>query len=129
AEAEVGIYIDPGMAFGTGTHATTKMAAYFVQKLGSQFKKDLKGKSLLDVGTGTAILAMLASHEGVERILGLEIDPEARRVARENIVLNKLTNVEISDKPLEETGEKFDFVVANIIDGVLIQLKDALLRT
>jgi len=128
AEADVGILIDPGMAFGTGTHATTKMAAYFVQKLSSQFK-DLTDKSLLDVGTGTAILAMLASHEGVKRILGLEIDPEARRVARENIVLNKLTNIEISDKPLEETGEKFDFVVANIIDGVLIQLKDALLRT
>lgn len=128
AEADVGILIDPGMAFGTGTHATTKMAAYFVQKLSSQFK-DLTDKSLLDVGTGTAILAMLASHEGVKRILGLEIDPEARRVARENIVLNKLNNIEISDKPLEETGEKFDFVVANIIDGVLIQLKDALLRT
>lgn len=128
AEADVGIYIDPGMAFGTGTHATTKMAAYFVQKLGSQFS-DLKDKSLLDVGTGTAILAMLASHEGVHRILGLEIDPEARRVARENVALNKLSNIEISDKPLEETGEKFDFVVANIIDGVLIQLKDALLRT
>lgn len=128
AEAQVGIYIDPGMAFGTGTHATTKMAAYFVHKIGSQFD-DLKEKTLLDVGTGTAILAMLASHEGVKRVLGLEIDPEARRVARENIVLNKLANIEISDKPLEETGEKFDFVVANIIDGVLIQLKEALLRT
>lgn len=121
------IKIDPGMAFGTGTHATTKMASYFVHKLGQSLPKD-QSFSLVDVGTGTAILAMLAKLEGVERVLGIEIDPEARRVAKENIVLNGLQSVEISDQLLEEVDEEFDFVVANIIDGVLIKLKDDLLR-
>lgn len=126
-EATNPIRIDPGMAFGTGTHATTKMAAYFVHKLGQSLNPD-ELYSLIDVGTGTAILAMLAKKEGIYRVLGIEIDPEARRVAKENIVLNKLDEIEISDQAIEEIHEQFDFVVANIIDGVLIQLKDSLLR-
>ena len=127
AEAQRPIVIDPGMAFGTGTHATTKMAAYFVHKL-CQTLKPTHQYSLIDVGTGTAILAMLAKMDGVQRVLGIEIDPEARRVARENIQLNKQNEIEISDQLLEQVHEQFDFVVANIIDGVLIQLKNDLLR-
>ncbi len=126
-EAEKPIIIDPGMAFGTGTHATTKMASYFVNKL-CQTLKPGHEYSLIDVGTGTAILAMLAKMGGVQRVLGIEIDPEARRVARENIKLNHQEEIEISDQMLEAVDEQFDFVVANIIDGVLIQLKNDLLR-
>jgi ribosomal protein L11 methyltransferase len=125
-EAAKPIIIDPGMAFGTGTHATTKMAAYFVHKLGQTLKPG-KNYSLIDVGTGTAILAMLAKMDGVQRVLGIEIDPEARRVARENIKLNCVDDIEISEKLLESIHEEFDFVVANIIDGILIALKDELL--
>jgi ribosomal protein L11 methyltransferase len=85
--------------------------------------------SLIDVGTGTGLLAMIARKEGVERVLGIEIDPEARRVARENIKSNNLENdIEISEQLIEEVKEEFDFVVANIIDGVLIRIKDELLR-
>jgi ribosomal protein L11 methyltransferase len=127
AEAQKPITIDPGMAFGTGTHATTKMAAYFVHKLGQTLKKD-RSYSLIDVGTGTGILAMLAFQEGIQRVLGIEIDPEARRVGRENIANNKMTQIELSDQLLENVREQFDFVVANIIDGVLILLKNDLLR-
>ena len=126
-EAERPIVIDPGMAFGTGTHATTKMAAYFVHKMGQTLKPDHE-YSLIDVGTGTALLAMIAYKEGVQRVLGIEIDPEARRVARENIALNHLEEIEISEQLIESVHEEFDFVVANIIDGVLIQIKDELLR-
>lgn len=126
-EAQKPLRIDPGMAFGTGTHATTKMAAYFVHKLGSSLKKD-RSYSLIDVGTGTGILAMLARKEGIETVLGVEIDPEARRVARENIKLNDLEDIQISDGTLDQVRTQFDFVVANIIDGVLIQIKDELLR-
>jgi len=126
-EARKPIFIDPGMAFGTGTHATTKMASYFVHKMG-QLVQPGKQYSLLDVGTGTAVLAMIARMEGVQRVLGVEIDPEARRVARENLQLNHLLDIEISDTPLEKIDETFDFVVANIIDGILIQLRDDLLQ-
>ncbi|MGZ5280152.1 MAG: 50S ribosomal protein L11 methyltransferase [Pseudobdellovibrionaceae bacterium] len=126
-EAEKPIIIDPGMAFGTGTHATTKMAAYFVHKLCQGMKPGFE-YSLIDVGTGTAILAMLAKMGGVQKVLGIEIDPEARRVARENIKLNNREDVLITDQLLETVHEQFDFVVANIIDGVLIMLKNDLLR-
>lgn len=126
-EAKFPITIDPGMAFGTGTHATTKMAAYFVHKLASTVKFT-GDSSLMDVGTGTAILAMLARKCGINNVFGIEIDPEARRVARENIERNKLPEILITDELLEQVKSEFDFVVANIIDGVLIQLKDDLLR-
>ncbi len=127
-EAEIPISIDPGMAFGTGTHATTQMAAFFVHKFCEKNKNDLSKIDFLDVGTGTAVLAILAEKAGIGNIVGLEIDPEARRVARENIVINKSKNIIIEDILLEELKSSFDMVVANIIDGVLIHLRKDLLR-
>jgi ribosomal protein L11 methyltransferase len=70
---------------------------------------------------------MLARKHGIGHVVGIEIDPEARRVSRENIKLNNLDNIEVPDLLLEEVDETFDIVVANIIDGVLIQIKDELL--
>jgi ribosomal protein L11 methyltransferase len=127
-ECEQPIYIDPGMAFGTGTHATTKMASYFVHKLAEKYKKEIPDWTLLDVGTGTAILAMLAQKSGFGLVTGIEIDPEARRVAKENVKLNKLSQIEISDALLEEVRGEYDVVIANIIDGVLINIRKDLLR-
>lgn len=128
AECEYPIFIDPGMAFGTGTHATTKMASYFVHKLAEKYKKQIPEWTLLDVGTGTAILAMLASKAGFGLVTGIEIDPEARRVAKENVKLNKMPEIEISDALLEEVRGEYDVVIANIIDGVLINIRKDLLR-
>lgn len=122
------IYIDPGMAFGTGTHATTQMMAFFIHKVAQKHGTEINSWKMLDVGTGTAILAMLARLEGMGETVGIEIDPEAQRVARENIALNKLDRIEIPTKQIEEIREKFDLVVANIIDGVLINIKKELIR-
>lgn len=127
-ECEQPIYIDPGMAFGTGTHATTKMASYFVHKLAEKYKKEIPDWTLLDVGTGTAILAMLAQKSGFGLVTGIEIDPEARRVAKENVKLNNLNQIEISNALLEEVRGEYDVVIANIIDGVLINIRKDLLR-
>lgn len=113
------LQIDPGMAFGTGTHETTQLAADALIEL-PPFQ------SLLDVGTGTGILALLAEHLGYKNILALDIDPEARRVARENCIGNRAQNIEVSERQLEEVSEQFDVVVANIIDGVLIKLQKPL---
>lgn len=127
-EAQVPLHIDPGMAFGTGTHATTQLAAAFIHRL---FQKPLGERpvSVLDVGTGTAILAILANLAGAKNVMGIDIDPEACRVARENIVRNPdAENVQISDQLLEEVRESYDLVVANIIDGVLLKIKVDLLR-
>lgn len=128
AECKHPIYIDPGMAFGTGTHATTQMMAFFLHKLSEKYKSDLPNWAMLDVGTGTAILAMLAQMAGMGLVAGIEIDPEARRVARENVKLNKLPQIEIPETQLEDIRDQYDVVVANIIDGVLINIKKDLLR-
>ena len=128
-EAGMQIRIDPGMAFGTGTHATTKMASYFVHKLAQENADTVKNWTVLDVGTGTAILAVLAERCGYGMITGIEIDPEARRKARENCELNQTKSVVISDQQLDEIRDKYEVVVANIIDGVLIKLRKDLIRT
>lgn len=122
------IKIDPGMAFGTGTHATTKMASFFIYKLAQDYSNEIKNWTLLDVGTGTAILAVLAEKLNYGLMTGIEIDPEARRKARENCVLNESQSVEISELQLDELRETYDVVVANIIDGVLIRLKKDLVK-
>lgn len=127
-EAGIEIKIDPGMAFGTGTHATTKMASYFIHKLALEHADQIKNWTLLDVGTGTAILAVLAEKMGYGLMTGVEIDPDARRKARENCELNQTQHVEITDLQIDDMKEPYDVVVANIIDGVLIRLQKDLLK-
>jgi ribosomal protein L11 methyltransferase len=123
--------IDPGMAFGTGTHDTTKAAAQFTVEWFQGLRKNAQSPRVLDVGTGTGILAMIAAYEKASIVYGTEIDPVARETAKENILLNKLeSTVQISDDQVEnfaEKNEKFDLVIANIIDGILLKLKPYLL--
>lgn len=120
------IFIDPGMAFGTGTHATTQMASYFLNKFAK--RQPTTGLSFLDVGTGTGILAIMADKLKFQSVTGLEIDPEARRVAKENIIRNETKNTTITDQLIEEYKPTSDVVIANIIDGVLIQIRKDLIR-
>lgn len=127
-EAKRSVSIDPGMAFGTGTHATTQMMAFFIHKLAEKHSAQLPQWAMLDVGTGTAILAMLAKLSGMGSVTGIEIDPEARRVARDNVQLNNLSSIEIPETQIDEIRKQYDVVVANIIDGVLINIKKDLLR-
>jgi ribosomal protein L11 methyltransferase len=121
------IFIDPGMAFGTGTHATTQMASYFIVKYAKR-SGDVSSANLLDVGTGTGILGILARQVGFAKVKGIEVDPEAIRVAGENVNINKITNFEVSGTPVEEIREAYDMVVANIIDGVLVKIKTSLVK-
>ncbi len=126
-DCPVPIFIDPGMAFGTGTHATTQMASYLINKYSKQ-QSNLSTHTLLDVGTGTGILGILARLQGFASVKGLEVDPEAIRVAGENVTKNNLTHFEISGTPIEEVREAYDLVVANIIDGVLLKIKASLVK-
>lgn len=127
-EAEAPLYIDPGMAFGTGTHATTQMAAALVHRVLKKHSPESQQWRVLDVGTGTAILAMMAKILGAKEVTGIDIDPEARRVGRENIQRNKVQQIQVPDLLLEEIKESYDLVIANIIDGVLLSLKSDLFR-
>lgn len=122
-EAERVILLEPGMAFGTGTHETTQLAA---QILAERIQAQQPCRSLLDVGSGTGILAMLASRFAVPVITAVDIEEEARRVARENLAMNQITNVEVLDVNVEEVTGSFDIVVANIVDHVLLRIQSEL---
>jgi ribosomal protein L11 methyltransferase len=120
------IRIDPGMAFGTGTHATTRLCSeILVNRLKSVNTSQI---SLVDVGTGTGILVMLARLFGVRTLLATDVDSQACVVARENLELNGIDDVLVTSDDVSQVKESFDFVVANIVDGVLIKLKPHLLR-
>lgn len=109
---EVVIYIDPGLAFGTGHHSTTASCLKLLER---EIEKD-KNYSLLDVGTGSGILAITAAKLGVEKIIAMDIDKDATVVAKKNAVSNKVSKkIIFSNKPLENIKGKFSLIVANIL--------------
>ena len=116
-DGDIIILMDPGMAFGTGTHETTRLCALLIErymKVGSQ---------VLDVGTGSGILAVTASKLGAQSVFACDIDPAAIKVARENIVLNDVGNVtcEVSDL-LKNVNGVYDFISANIVADIIIRM-------
>ena len=118
AEGDKVIEIDPGMAFGTGTHETTGMCVELVEKYVTP------GMNAIDVGTGTGILAIAAAHMGAEDVLAIDIDRTAVRVAAENIKINGFES-KIRCKAgdlLENVEEQADVVIANIIADVIIMM-------
>lgn len=121
-EARQSLSIDPGLAFGTGTHETTQLAAAAVKELMTSRSIE----TVLDVGTGTGILALLAEVLGAAQVHATEIDPMAREVAVENVERNRARRIEVLSRQVEELSNRYDLVVANIIDGVLLNLAGAL---
>jgi ribosomal protein L11 methyltransferase len=116
------IRIDPGMAFGTGGHETTRLCLELLEEV-MEKSPLLTVPSLLDLGTGSGILAMAASMLGAGRILALDIDPDAVVVARENLALNQLTDqIECGTLPVESLTECFDIILANILAEELVRL-------
>lgn len=110
------ITIDPKMAFGTGHHQTTYLMLQEILKL------ELKNKSVLDIGCGTAVLAILASKKGATPILAIDFDEWAYYNAKENVLLNDIANVDIRLGEIDlVSSEKFDFIFANINRNILLQ--------
>lgn len=109
------IVIDPKMAFGTGHHATTSLMAKAILDI------DVKNKSLLDMGCGTAILAILAALRGASPITGIDIDEWAYNNAIENIQLNHTEQITLKKGGAELLGdENFDIILANINRNILL---------
>ena len=124
---DIVIELDPGLAFGTGTHGTTRMCLEVLE--GIVFRDTPYGAvegppaaTVLDVGTGSGILAIAAARFGVGRIVAVDIDPRAVEVANENLALNGITGVEVSTTPLEAIPGRFDIVLANILAEELVRL-------
>jgi ribosomal protein L11 methyltransferase len=115
-EATYDILIDPKMAFGTGHHETTSLMLEALLKL------DVAGKSFLDMGCGTAVLAILAAMKGAVNVLGIDIDEWAVNNALENIQLNQTPGIEIlaGGAELLEHTASFDIVFANINRNILL---------
>ena len=119
AEGELIVRMDPGMAFGTGTHETTRL----VIKLLETYTKE--GCRMLDVGTGSGILAICASKLGARECRAYDIDPMAVRVANENIKDSGLSNItcEVSDLLRQvDKSQPYDLICANIVADIIIRM-------
>lgn len=120
APGEIIVRMDPGMAFGTGTHETTRLVCGLIEKY------LVPGQRMLDVGTGSGILAICASKLGAKECFAYDIDPVAVRVAKENVKDNGLDNITcgVSDllRDVDLSGGQFDFATANIVADIIIRM-------
>ena len=113
--AKYDIVIDPKMAFGTGHHETTSLV------IGRLLQMELKDKSLLDMGCGTAVLAILASMRGAKDIVAIDIDTWCTENSIENLQMNHIEGVEVLLGGAELlAGKHFDIILANINRNILL---------
>ncbi|MBI4792208.1 MAG: 50S ribosomal protein L11 methyltransferase [Deltaproteobacteria bacterium] len=120
ATGEIVIEIDPGLAFGTGLHASTRLA---LQLIDAAFADDTPPVTVLDVGTGTGILGIAAALFGAAAVTGIDNDPDAVVCAEKNVAQNRINHVmAVSGTDLQAQTGPFDLVVANITSDVLTLL-------
>lgn len=110
------VKLDPGLAFGTGSHATTALCLEWLDGL------ELTGKTLLDYGCGSGILAIAALKLGASRVLGTDIDPQAIAASERNAIRNRVAARLDLQTASAGVDEQYDFVVANILARPLVEL-------
>ncbi len=116
---DVIVKIDPGMAFGTGTHETTALCAELIEKYMNV------GDRVLDVGTGSGILAVLESKLGACEVDALDIDPSAVKAAKENCEANGVKNVRCLQSDLIRSADgRYDFISANIVADIIVRMSE-----
>ncbi len=118
----VSLHIEPKMAFGTGDHPTTALCLQSVD----DYLKAHPSASVLDVGTGTGVLALAARKLGASRVVGVDNDAVSVDLARENAEANGVQGVTLSGASLNEVEGRFDLVVANILANTLVELAEPL---
>ncbi len=117
---EIVLEMDPGMAFGTGLHPTTQLCVEAIESLMKP------GMTVLDLGTGTGILAMVAARLGADHVLGVDIDGDAVQAAANNVRHNALDNrVTIRRGSLADITDRYDLIVANILAPVIMTMAAA----
>lgn len=118
------ITLDPGQAFGTGTHATTSLC---LEAVAEHFENISTPQNVLDVGTGSGILAMAAAKLGAVKVVALDIDPVACEVARQNLLKNELHHcVQVKESLLSEIHDTYDLVLVNILASEILQMAEDL---
>ena len=115
-ENEITITLDPGCAFGTGTHQTTQLCMKAIEK----YLK--KGESMADIGTGSGILAICAKKFGASTAYGCDNDDTVIDVCIENAEINGIKDIKFELKTADLLTEKYDFVCANILHNVLAEI-------
>ena len=130
SQNRIPVILDPGLTFGTGAHPSTQMVMEFMEQL------ELQGKSCLDLGSGSGILSIAALRLGARAATGVDIDPKAENIARENAAYNgfaapeftALTGNVTADRKLMNRlcGECYDLVLVNIVADVIIGLAPVL---
>ena len=114
-DAPVTIVVQPSMGFGTGHHATTRLCLAAMQQL------DVHGMTVIDVGTGSGVLAIAASLLGAANVIAIDDDPDAVQAARENIALNLRARVTLQTSDLREAAPaNADLVLANLTGALLV---------
>jgi ribosomal protein L11 methyltransferase len=119
ASDDIVIELDPGMAFGTGTHPTTALCAAMIEAYLQ------KGDRFLDVGTGSGILMIAAARLGAARVCGIDRDETAVEVAAANLKLNSIQPHRFEVKAanlIDETNDTYDIIAANILTHVILEL-------
>lgn len=119
------IWLDPGLAFGTGTHATTHMCLEWIAA------QNLNNQRVLDYGSGSGILAIASLLSGADQADAVDIDPMAVQACTENAQRNSCTETLTSYLPSElpsDNPQSYDLVIANILAEVIIELRDTLLH-
>ena len=115
------IEMDPGLAFGTGHHASTQMALLLLEELYQS--RTMKLEKVLDVGTGSGILAMGCGLFGAINVLAIDNDPDAVETAKGNIIRNRLEDIiTVSDQDIASIESGFNLIVANIIHDTLAEM-------
>ena len=122
-EGDLSLPVIPSSAFGDGSHPTTRLCAQAVDL----WCRTRSPRAVLDVGTGTGVLARIARARGVPFVVGTDNDPVALEVARANAALDRSPGeLVVVDRSPESWGPRFELIVANILEGVLLELGDAL---
>ena len=122
AGRDIVIEIDPGMAFGTGQHPSTRMC---LEALEDIILKDrtIKNWRVLDVGTGTGILGIACAKLGADRVVCVDIDKKAAEIARENVAVNHVEDrIQIINRDVNTIREPFDLIVANLTVQILLRI-------
>ena len=118
----VNVMLDPGLAFGTGTHPTTALCLTWLDGL------DLKGKTVVDFGCGSGILSLAALKLGAKKVIGIDIDPQALQASLENAKRNQCEDRLELFLPKDQPEFKADVVVANILAGPLRELAPVIIE-
>jgi len=122
-EKEVVVSLDPGHAFGTGTHQTTQLCVVGME----QYFEKVIGKKVADIGMGSGILSIIAKKMGAEFVYGCDNDPDVIDVAKENSIKNKVECI-FEENTADKIQDEYDCVVANILHNVLSEMMSDLKR-